>query len=401
MLEKITYKKPLIIGTGGGNDIVSASLVLAELQRQGIYSDLAGICAPGAIHFYKGIKEDSLNEVSEETERFIESKNKLKISFIDGNLPNLLAENNLSASVYNLSGRYGTSRLIKQLEDLIRKNNYDGIIAVDVGGDILAREKEDSSILSPLMDFTTLYAVSQLKTPSILVEFGLQTDGELRPRGCNEILNELAAKKIILAESGIHRNDSSVLTFESIYNSISNIRRGHTGVMTLKTLESENDINTLYKFRMHILDKTLTYDFPITLESRYFGKVFTFDLKELARNRARAFAYENYLELFLKTKKIADTKTELDLLYNDDSGALLWFATTGPQIQGRERFNFLNYGLEKLESHADVALLWKKDAEDSRIKLTKYQISINDFIITSPSLKKLEKTESKIRRYLK
>jgi hypothetical protein len=47
-------------------------------------------------------------------------------------------------------------------------------------------EKRSHNTLS--MDFTTLYSISKTSVPSVLVEFGLQTDGELRPKGCEEIL---------------------------------------------------------------------------------------------------------------------------------------------------------------------------------------------------------------------
>ena len=36
LTKKIPYKKPLVIGMGGGNDIVSASLILSYLKEQGV-----------------------------------------------------------------------------------------------------------------------------------------------------------------------------------------------------------------------------------------------------------------------------------------------------------------------------------------------------------------------------
>jgi hypothetical protein len=404
MLEKINFQRPLVIGTGGGNDIVSACLIVSEFRNKGINADVAGLCSPGADHFYNGSSfenEDYVNLVTSSAKRFIASKNPKQISFLDAELPRLLNQEGIQARVYNLSGKYGTSNLIAGLTDLISEQGYDGVVAVDVGGDILARARKDTTILSPLMDFTTLYCLSQLNIPSVLVEFGLQTDGELRPQGCSEIFAELRTNNNLIDESRINLSDKPVQTFRGIYEHIEKIRRGHTAVMTLKTLESSEDLHEEYKIKVRVLDKKSTHSFPITLESKYFGKVFTIDLKNLARTRELAFPFENSLELFLRTKLIMDTKTEMDLLYNHNSGVNLWLAMTGPQITGEQRVDLLNHGLTNLEKHADAALLWKSDAEDKRIKLCRYSSSLGSFVVTSLNIDNISKVEREVRRVLR
>ncbi|VVB80067.1 Uncharacterised protein [uncultured archaeon] len=383
MLENIPFKRPLVLGTGGGNDIVSATLVLDDLRRQGVYADLAGMCSPGAFHVYNGKLEDSVNIVSEDTHRFIESKDPKEISFVDSKLPSILQARGFSLNVYNLSGRYGTSRLISQLNSLIAQNNYDGVVAVDVGGDILARGNKDLTILSPLMDFTALYAISQLNIPSVLVEFGLQTDGELRPEGCKEILEEIKSGGVLLDETKMYKENSAVRTFREIYDLVKSVRYGHTANMTLRTLDEFEDIHTEYRFGVRVLDKKVSHEFPLTLESKYFGRVFTMDLPKLLEARPHAFSYRNNLEMYLRTKLIADTKTEMDTLYYSDNRNLFWLGLVCPQITGNERTELLNEGLDNLSVHADSALVWKKDAGHVRIK--KYSDDIGEFVITGDS----------------
>lgn len=400
MLDRIPYQRPLVIGTGGGNDIVSACLVIAELRDRGIKADVAGVCSPGATHTYNFSEEMPINTVTSGTRRYIHAKNVIGISFIDGKIPELLEKEGISSRVYNLSFRNGTQRLIESLGLLIKERNYDGIIAVDVGGDVLARGKKDPTILSPLMDFSTLYVLSQLSTPSTLVEFGLQTDGELRPQGCEEILGDLRSKGIMLDEQEIKLADKHVQVFKRIYEGVKETRSGHTNTMTLKTLESSEDLHENYRFGVRVLDKHATYEFPVTLESKYFGKVFIMDLKKLAQNRELAFPYRNTLESFLKTKQIVDTKTEMDLLYNRDSGVCLWLAMTGPQIQGEQRRELLNYGLDNLSKHADAALLCKADAEGNKIRLLEHSSQVGDFVITSTEKDKMNKAEQEVRRII-
>jgi hypothetical protein len=398
MFEKIPYKKPLIIGTGGGNDIVSATLVLRDLIEHGRSPDLAGICSPGAIHTYKGKEEKAVNIVDKSAKRYIPSKNAVEISFIDGEIPELLKREGLDVRVYNLSGRFGTSKLIQELKDLIERNSYDGIIAVDVGGDILARGKKDPNILSPLMDFTSLYVISQLHIPSILIEFGLQTDGELRPEGCDEILKELKKTNTLLDTIQITPKDNSVKLFKRIYSEISSKRHGHTAHMTLKTFCSDEDIITTYRNRFMVMDRIWYLEFPLTLENKYFKKAFIIDLKKLARTRILAFPYTSNLEQFLKTKRIVDSKTEMDLLYHKTSDTYIWLGLISPQVKGILRKEILSYGIQNLSQHADVALLWRKDLH--LIKPMKFKKELLDFVIVGDFEEKIKEAETELKIYL-
>ena len=367
MFEEIPYRRPLVVGAGGGNDIVSATLILADLARAGRKPDLAGICSPGAWHLYEGkekqpVEEQPVNVVSESAKRYRPSRIAQPLSFIDANVPGLLKKEGIDAKVYNLSCRYGSSRLIMGLQRLVRESDYDGIIAVDVGGDILSRGPPDPTILSPLMDFSTLYVLSQLETPSTLVEFGLQTDGELRPKNCEDILAELGTSGILKSTLKINPSDPAVEIYKRVYEGIANIRHGHTAAMTFETLNAKDDIHTNYRARVRILNKEWTHEFPIVLEAKYFGKAFIFDPKELAQRRVLAIPYSTPLELFIKTKNVVDTKTEMDLLYAWDNDVCIWLGLLCPQIEGSQREEILSYGIDNLDGYADVALLWKKDA---------------------------------------
>jgi len=363
MFENIPYERPLIIGAGGGNDIVSATLILSELAKQGKSPDLAGMCSPGAWHSYNGKEERSVNAVEKGATRYRSSKITADITFIDGLVPELLQQEGIDSRVYNFSCRFGTNKLIEGLSDLIQRNNYDGIVAVDIGGDILARGKKDPTILSPLMDFTLLYTLGQINTPSTLLVYGLQTDGELRPKGCSEILEELEKSGTLKDTITLNDSDQAVSTLKRIYDKIKDVRHGHTTHMTLKTLLEREDIQTEYRGRIRVVDKKWNQPFPIILESKYFGKVFTLDPKGLEKTRDLAFSHEDALDLLLKTKKIVDTKTEMDMLYTKVGDSYLWLSLLAPQVTGPLRQEILRHGFESLNQYADVAIVWEKDEE--------------------------------------
>ena len=399
-LENIKYKKPLVIGMGGGNDIVSSTIILSYLKERVINADLAGISSPGAWHNYNGKEEEPVNLVSKNTIRYIDSKNPVNISYIDPQLPTLLEKENINARVYNLSLRYGTNELIKGLEQLIEEQRYDGIIAVDIGGDVLARGKQHSTILSPLMDFSTLYVINQLNTPSILVEFGLQTDGELRPDSCKEILEDLERSNAIPSTFELKKQDKAIESFKRIYSEIEKIRHGHTANMTLETLEKDEDIHAEYRSRVRVLDKKWYFNFPITLEKKYFGKGFIIDPKVVFKKTQLSFPFNDPFELYIKMKKKIDTRAEMDMLYSKPNNTVVWLGVLCPQIKGKQRGEVLNYGLQQLEVHADVGLFWKKD-EEFLEKGNRKSEHLDDFILIGSDENKLLKVKNKIQEILK
>ncbi len=314
------YKKVLVIGAGGGNDIVSATLVALYLNSQGIETDVGGALSPGAVHTYQGNIESVVNSLEGDVRRYVPSRKPGEISFVDAHLPRLIQKHHLPIrKLYNFSIRFGTSALTAGVEDLAKKEGYECIVAVDVGGDILARGSEDQYVLSPMMDFAFLKGLSDCKVPSLLIEFGLGTDGELRPAGIREILDNLRKKSIILYESHISGKHNEVKKFRALFEDVRKIRSGHTAVMTLRTLDTptpNQDIITDYRLSYRVKDRKWDVPFPITLLHDTFGKVYGIDLRLLAKERQNTvWSYENSLEQYICLRSFPTWKTEADLFY--------------------------------------------------------------------------------------
>ena len=370
------YNKAFVFGTGGGNDIVSAVPVAMYLQRHGIQTDIGGILSPAAVHMFDGTAEEVVNEIGKEVRRWIPSKKPAEISFIDGHLPGFAAEAGAGIpNFYDLSIRYGTSMLVENVRKLVDENGYDLIVGVDVGGDILARGAQDATILSPAMDFSSLYLLGELEADSLLVEFGLGTDGELRPSGIKEILEELGGKGIIRYESEIKKSDHEVKCFREIFERIKRIRKGHTAVMTLQTLDTsmpDEDIITEYVFRSRIGQKKWTTEYSIVLPHEYFGKAFVMDGKGLAAQRKQtAFCYENPIEQYARLKQVPSWKTELDLSFlwsgnnwttPEQEGHCMMLLVPSESIPEATRREILHAGIEALnDDMCDMALVLKND----------------------------------------
>ncbi len=398
------YHKVLLIGTGGGNDIVSTLIPQQHLQKRGIQTDIAGILSPGAIHYFNEKLEDVVNIVNSNSRRIITGKEDVAISFVDSLLPQIVKDENININkIYDFSIRYGTSKLVERVNSLIRHEKYDLVLAVDVGGDILARNHKDKYVLSPLMDFTTLYLLNHLHVDTMLLELGLGTDGELRPDGMKEILTALREDNLMLYESQISANDSEIGKFRNVFDKVKDVRAGHTNVMILKTLdstlaESKKDIVTEYRFRSQIGKQKWLTPFEVTLPSEYAGKTYLINGKKLAEKRFEtAFSYKNSLEQYVKLKSMCpEWKTELDLFSlwsghnwtsSDKHGHSLFLLVPSTNMPEQQRNEIIKYGVENSDS--DLILLRatdiKNNSDISNIIRTKRWICENadDFSVLS------------------
>jgi len=395
------FKNALIIGTGGGNDIVSATLVASYLHKYGIKTDVAGILSPGAVHFYNGKPEQTINQINGEVTRYINSSRKEEIRLVDSSLPKIIKEAGINIdNFYNFSIRYGTEKLTQEVSKLAKNKGYDLIVGVDVGGDILARGEKDTTLLSPIMDFSTLQVISNLNIETILIEFGLGTDGELRPIGMNEIINELTEKKIINYESNIYSKDAEIEKFKQVYNKVKIIRPGNTISRTLRSLEPGSG-NLLDKHKITFYTEPGEKNFievPIIIPKKYFGKVYSIDPKKLAMNRKKTvFSFENILEQFVKLKRIYNWHTEMDMYYlwddlnwttNQQKNYSLKLLTPCSLMPEPVRANIISKGFDE---NADFFLTLKMDSELLPKNLRKADALNFDVSTNNPELRDLIK----------
>lgn len=372
------YTKALVIGTWGGNDIVSATIAVQKLAELGISADLAGILSPWAIHTNAGQPEQCVQELTGSITRQIASKIPKKLSFVDTDFPLLVRQQGLPIEhIYDFSLRFGTERLHEAVQTLIQSNGYDLIVGVDVGGDILARWPEDHTILSPQMDFGTLQLLSTLQAEkTVLVEFGLGTDGELRPEGMHAIIDQLKKNKLITHTDTLSAYEPAIAQFRPLYDQVKRIRAGNTVRMTLATLDTatpDTDITFLFTLSAQLHTHVGQAQFPVVLPHAYFGKTYMMDVDRLSMSRPLThFSFSSLLEQFVKLKTLQPLrKTESDLCYlrSDDnrttphsSGSCLQLLTPSVMLSDDDRKKIVALGIQQLHTkETDLALLMRDD----------------------------------------
>ncbi|MEI7749407.1 MAG: DUF1152 domain-containing protein [Candidatus Moraniibacteriota bacterium] len=365
----------------------SVGSVAVHLLSSGIETDVAGVLSPMAVHTYQGRIERAINTIRGDMKRFIHAPTPVPIRFVDASAPKFYKEVGIGVGKYfDLSIRFGTEKLILDLERLIETEGYDLIVAVDVGGDVFARGRKDPTVLTPLADFALLYAISRLPVDSVLVGIGLGTDGELRPTGMSEILAGLRTDGSLISEFRLSATDPAVIALRKLYEKVSAIRKGNTMGRLLQTLEVDQDIPIRHRHHSQIGGRSWNVYYDSVIPGEYASIAYVVNLKMLAESRREtAFAFSNPLEQYVRMKRVTtEWATELDLGYvwSDQDwmsphreGYCLHLLVPSRRIPFETRMEILSHGIRKTE--ADYALVLNDDIAllSHRMSLSQYPIA--------------------------
>ena len=217
----------LIFGVGGGGDIATAGILAEYFKRHGVTVYIGSIVwerfvidpVPGPIPFNNlyNVKRFS-DYVVIANENTYALRNNRKIVPQPAAISRVLGKEIILIDLWR-----GTTGLWKGLVEVADYYGIESFIAVDVGGDILARGGEDN-LWSPLADSIGLAAFSKLKH-SIIAVHGLGADGELDQEYLLSRIASIASKGGYLGAKGITKNEYIVgkKILKNVYSEASKI----------------------------------------------------------------------------------------------------------------------------------------------------------------------------------
>jgi hypothetical protein len=236
------YKKALVIGIGGGADIVGTIPTKFFLESNGINCQLAGLPwerysidpFPGPRPFDQIINKVKIND----SLCFAKKNTKTKdgLSFSESKLSGILKQRVVLINIFN-----SPNNIADDLYNYSIENKIDLIVGVDVGGDILAQGHE-KGLASPLADSLMLTVLNKLnkKIETKIGVLGYGSDGELEQNELNESLGILGKNKGLIGSFGL--NNDSYLLMKKI------IKIVETDASRVPVLSFEG-ISGLYKIR--------------------------------------------------------------------------------------------------------------------------------------------------------
>ena len=347
------YKKALVIGAGSGRDMASAVLISEQLRKAGTKVDLAGFLTPWALHRFKGKIEQPINPLIRESTKFIPSKEQPEVpTFFEPRLLGLNEKLDLGiGTMYVFSLQYGTRRLKTELERLAAANGYDLILAVDIGGDILARKEDFPGLLTPIVDFSCLSILSELQAKAdiqlSIVSPGV--DGEIPHPKLVEIFAELQLQ-IPFQVSQFTKDSEALQKFLALNQELNKQTGGFskTADAIEKTLDAKDSFQEPYKRVLRLGKRTIKLPFTVELGKEFFGKIFQMDLRAFAQLRKEfLLKYDSILEAYAEVKRRGAVATEIDFSHvplsmeKPEEGIFMF-----TNVPGKVREEALRYFLE-------------------------------------------------------
>jgi hypothetical protein len=213
----VNHSPVLVFGAGGGGDVIGALHVYNRIKQLGGKVYLGALVweryvvdpHPGPLPLVSFFDVDPISETAaigrgESTAYRYGREIKPQVIRI--------AEA-LNLEVVLLDGSRGGEGLALGLKSAADYLGAKSIVAVDVGGDILAKGNEEG-LRSPLADSLSLYAlhkVGETGLDTLVAVHAPGSDGELMPEQIYNYVSQIAREKGLVETMGLNRNDVKVL----------------------------------------------------------------------------------------------------------------------------------------------------------------------------------------------
>lgn len=203
--------RALVIGIGGGGDVVGSIPTVRYLRSIGVETLIGGLSweryvndpdpGPRKVSEMKNAEQLSGTTALANSETCTEKG----VEFTESAVAEVLEE-----EVLLLDLSEGVKGAIKGLNETIDELGIDFVVGADVGGDVLAKGSEEG-LHSMLADSMVLAALPNLKVPAILGVLGFGADGELTQEELLENSAEIASAGGFLGARGLTPGDLDIL----------------------------------------------------------------------------------------------------------------------------------------------------------------------------------------------
>ena len=209
-------KKALVIGIGGGGDVIGSiptayyikkilrkEVILGSLTWERWFVDPSP--GPRSLEELEDIEILSCSTGLASFSTKIRGRNFLQASYVAEVL-------NEKVLLVDITG--GVVNVLKGLLNTLKQLDIDLVVGVDVGGDVIARGNEQG-LRSPLADSLMLAVLAKLKTDykisSIVGFFGFGSDGELKQEEILKYLSEIAANGGYIGAKGLSFEEVEIM----------------------------------------------------------------------------------------------------------------------------------------------------------------------------------------------
>lgn len=244
-------QKALVLGIGGGGDIVGTIPTARYLEEYDVETIKGGITwersvkdsSPGPRKIEELDNCDPITDTTAMANPKTKTEDGLKLT--ESSVSEVLGE-----KTFLLDLNKGVSGAVRGLEEATEKLDIDFVVGVDVGGDVLGKGDEEG-LQSMLSDSMTLSSLREMDSPSVLGVLGLGADGELSLDDLMKNSAEIAASDGFLGARGVHPSDFEVMreaadkTATECSELALNAARGEHGDVEIREGEREVSVSLL------------------------------------------------------------------------------------------------------------------------------------------------------------
>ena len=207
MLEDIlkNSRKAIVLGIGGGGDIVGTLPTVNLLETNGTQCVLGGLSwerltidpDPGPRKLEEARNVSEINDVVWRCNK--DSLTRAGARFAEAGMAEVLGEETLLVDI-----SYGPAKVFEGITDAARKLGADLVVGIDVGGDVLGFGNE-KGLMSPLADAIMTAALyrQSFRMPTIMGVFGFGSDGELSKEELERSFGIIARNNGMLGSWGV------------------------------------------------------------------------------------------------------------------------------------------------------------------------------------------------------
>ena len=198
-------KRALVIGIGGGGDVVGTLPTARLLENFGAETIIGGVAwervvfdpkpGPRTLEEVEGVR--SIHETVWWAGP--EARTRSGVRFSEARVAQMTGEDTILVTIH-----HGPMALAKGIIETARALSIDRVVGVDVGGDAIATG-EEKGLRSPLCDAVVVAALAEVEReiPTLLGILGYGSDAELSPEEIDRNLSELATAGGLLGAWGI------------------------------------------------------------------------------------------------------------------------------------------------------------------------------------------------------
>ncbi len=198
-------KRAILLGIGGGGDIVGTIPTAKLLENFGVENVMGGLSwersvidpVPGPRNFHETLNARKINDTVWYTNQ--KTTTSTGVRFAESWIAEFYGRETLLVDI-----NCGAKEVVKGLLDAVDKLDADLIVGIDVGGDAIAFGNEPG-IMSPLADAIMTASLSELekRMPTVMGVFGFGCDGELTMPELEKSIRKIAREGGLLGSWGI------------------------------------------------------------------------------------------------------------------------------------------------------------------------------------------------------